>query len=388
MASISKFHLPGCSGGACECQWCLDYRPLGVGGPRQRLRFKTRKEAERFLTDTAHKASRGEFVDPAKIPKFAEVAEDWLRSKLDRRPSHVSDLRTRLDKHLMPRFGTRRLNTITVAELEDLRDDLRDRGYAPMTINQVLRIASSIFRLAIKRGQCAANPLDRVDRAYRAAREIKPGDNGADDEVGPDNILDPDEVRRLLDAAQSGLERTLFLTAFVTGARQGELLALRWSDLELPKEDSGKMAIRRGLSWARVMGEEIRPRYFPPKTKSGRRVIQIPKEVVAALKRWKLQCPKSGEDLVFPMPDGGPLRRDRLLRRHFHPALARARLRRVTFHSLRHSCASAMIAGGPPSRRFRTSSATATRRSHSVSTATGSETPRTAAGLSDLRVWC
>jgi len=71
----------------------------------------------------------------------------------------------------------------------------------------------------------------------------------------------------------------------------------------------------QSLSWARLKGEEIRPRYFPPKTKAGRRVIQIPEELVAALKRWKLQCPKSDEELVFPMPDGQPICRDRLLRR-------------------------------------------------------------------------
>ena len=90
----------------------------------------------------------------------------------------------------------------------------------------------------------------------------------------------------------------------------------------------------------------MRPRFFRPKTKAGRRVIQIPDELVAALRRWKLQCPKSDEELVFAMPDGQPLCRDRLLRTRFYPALARAALRRVTFHSLRHSCASAMIAAG------------------------------------------
>jgi integrase len=67
---------------------------------------------------------------------------------------------------------------------------------------------------------------------------------------------------------------------------------------------------------------------------------------MAALKRWKLQCPQSAEGLVFPAPNGQPLCRDRLLRTHFYPALAHARLRQVTFHSLRHSCASAMIAVG------------------------------------------
>jgi integrase len=310
------------------------------------VRFKTRKQAERFLAETALQAARGEYVEPAKVPTFAEVAEDWFRSKMDRRPSHVSDLRTRLDKHLIPLFGTRRLDTIRVAEVEKLRDDLRDRGYASTTINQILRIAGGVFRLAIKHGRCATNPLDRVDRAHKPAREITAENDRDADAVSPDNILDPSEIRRLLEAANPGFERTLFLTAFVTGAREGEQLGLRWTDLELPKEGPGKMAIRRSLSWARLQGEEIRPRYFPPKTKAGRRVIQIPEELVAALKRWKLQCPKSADDLVFPTSDGQPLCRDRLLRTRFYPALARARLRRVTFHSLRHSSASALIAAG------------------------------------------
>ena len=77
-----------------------------------------------------------------------------------------------------------------------------------------------------------------------------------------------------------------------------------WQD-ESARDAENLLAIRRSLSWARLKGEEIRPRYSPPETKAGRRVIQIPDELVAALKRWKLQCPKSDEELVFPMPDGG-----------------------------------------------------------------------------------
>jgi integrase len=99
---------------------------------------------------------------------------------------------------------------------------------------------------------------------------------------------------------------------------------------------------------ARLEGEATRPRYFPPKTKAGRRTISMPALLVADLKRWKLQCPQAEEDLVFPTPEGKPVCRDWLLRVAFYPALSRARLRRVTFHTLRHSCASAMIAGGAP----------------------------------------
>jgi integrase len=320
-------------------------------GARRRVRFRTRRQAERFLTETAHKAAQGEYVEPAKVPTFAAVAEDWFQSKTDRRPSHVSDLRARLDKHILPIFGKHKLDRISVASVERFRNDLRDRGYAYRTINTILRITSAVFRLGIKRGQCTKNPLDSVERATQIAKELKTGEGAHDvgnDAADTDSVLSPPEIQSLLASARPGFERTLFETAYLTGAREGELLALRWTDLELPQEGSGKMVIRRSLSWARLKGEQTRPRYFPPKIKAGRRTISTPALLVADLKRWKLQCPQSEEDLVFPTLEGKPVCRDWLLRVAFYPALSRARLRRVTFHTLRHSCASAMIAGGAP----------------------------------------
>lgn len=159
------------------------------------------------------------------------------------------------------------------------------------------------------------------------AREIKAGEEayGSDDEIQPGALLSPDEIGPLIEAATSGVWRTLIKTAFVTGARSGELLALRWSDLELPKEGVGKITIRRSLSWVRLKGEEIRPRLYPPKTKAGIRTIRIPAALVNDLRRWKLQCPPSEDRLVFPAPEGQPMHRERLLRQGFYPARARAR---------------------------------------------------------------
>src|SRR5208282_4672302 len=350
MARIAKFHLPSCNGGDCECLWELDYRPQGLYGPRRRVRFQTKKAAERYLAQTALQAARGDYVEPAEVPRFAEVAEDWFRSKTDRRPSHVCDLRARLDQNILPAFGACKIDRVAVVAIEQFRDGLRERGYAYRTINTILRIMGAVFRLALKRGQCAKNPVEGVDRAVAAAQEIRPGAaaDGSGEEVNPERILTPEEIGRLLEAATAGIWRTLIKTAFVSGARSGELLALRWTNLELPKEGPGKVAIRRSLSWAGPKGEAARPRYFPPKTKAGRRTISIPALLVADLKRWKLRCPKSEEDLVFPTPEGDPVCRDWLLRINFYPALTRARLRRVTFHTLRHSCASAMIASGAP----------------------------------------
>ena len=160
--------------------------------------------------------------------------------------------------------------------VERFRNNLRDRNYAYRTINTILRIISAVFRLGIKRGQCSKNPLDCVERAVQGAQELKAGDGAIDignDSADTDSVLSPVEIQVLLASARPGFERTLFETAYLTGAREGELLALRWTDLELPKEGSGQMMIRRSLSWARLKGEEMRARYYPPKTTSGRRTI-------------------------------------------------------------------------------------------------------------------
>ena len=128
MASMKRHHQDGCNGQNCEWAWRLDYRPTGTYGSRRLLFFQTKKAAENHLAESSAKASRGEYLDRARIPTFKAAAELWFRSKTDRRASHVADLRTRLDKHILPRVGTLRLDRITVAVVEKLRDDLRADG--------------------------------------------------------------------------------------------------------------------------------------------------------------------------------------------------------------------------------------------------------------------
>ena len=349
MASIKRHHQDGCNGRNCECAWRLDYRPMGTRGPRRRFFFRTRKAAEKHLAETSTKVSRGEYLDRAKIPTFKDAGELWFKSKTDRRVSHIADLRGRLDKHILPRIGALRLDQITVGSIEKMRDDLRAGGYAPRTINSIIRIVGAVFRAAIRRGDAISNPVDRVERAFMGARELRQGEdeNGSnDDAISPDAILSPDEIRAMLNAATPGLYRTLFTTAALTGARSGELFALRWGDIEIPKNGAAYIYIRRTVSWARINGESIRPRFYPPKTRAGLRKIPIPAELAATLRVWKLQCPASSDDLVFPAADGRPIRRSNALRYGLWSALRRAELRRVNMHSLRHSFASALIMGG------------------------------------------
>jgi integrase len=294
------------------------------------------------------KVDRGEYLEVKKLPTFAEAAERWFETKSDRRVSHVSDIRARLDKHIIPVIGQVRLDRIDVRAVEKIRDDLRKKNYAPRTVNTIIRIIGAVFRAAIRRGEVTINPVDQVERAFMAAGELR-GDEAAmstDDTVNPDSLLSPDEIRIMLAHTVQPLYRALFATAALTGARSGELFALRWTDMEMPEARQGYIYIRRTVSWARARGEDIKPRYYPPKTKAGLRKLPIPGELAQALKAWKIQCPPTPDDLVFPAADGRPIRRSNALRYGLWAALRRAGLRRVNMHSLRHSFASALIVNG------------------------------------------
>jgi Phage integrase, N-terminal SAM-like domain len=168
---------------------------MGTRGPRKRIDFATKKAAEKHLSETVVKIDRGEYLELKKLLTFAQAAELWYESKTDRRASHVADLRIRLDKHILPRLGSLRLDKITVGMIEKLRNDLRAAEYAPRTINTIIRIIGAVFRAAIRRGEVARNPVDQVERAFMAAGEIAAGDNretaNDSDAVNPDRRAEP-----------------------------------------------------------------------------------------------------------------------------------------------------------------------------------------------------
>ncbi len=170
MASIEKFHVASCTGKNCECLWGAGLSSIGhasglsAPGPLQ----DPQAGAERFhIRDARRKHSLVSTSSPPRSRTFREIAEDWFQSKTDRRPSHVSDLRTRLDKHILPIFGRYKLDRITVASIEKLRNDLRDRGYARRTINAILRIIGAVFKLGGQARRCAPGTRLRASNAQR-----------------------------------------------------------------------------------------------------------------------------------------------------------------------------------------------------------------------------
>jgi integrase len=183
-----------------------------------------------------------------------------------------------------------------------------------------------------------------VDRLKLDTGEVALGETKSRGKVTPEEVPTPEEVTRLLDAAAPGRTRTFFLVAVHTGAREGELLALTWDDVDL---DARTVTIRRTVSWAKTTAEREAglkgARFYEPKTRAGRRVLELPEELVPELLKWKLACPPSRMGLVFPTADGRAFHRRMLHKEGLVPALEAAKLRHFTVHSLRHFHASVLI---------------------------------------------
>jgi integrase len=234
-------------------------------GRRYRLNYPTRKEADDKLTELKGRVLKNEFVAPRSIPKFSVVAEEWLGLMRNRRPGTVNNWLAQVNRYLTPKLGTLRLDLIDTTVVEQLQVDLANR-LSPRSINAIRTTLAAIFNLAIRRGYTVGkNPVADAVKPFSADQEITINENGEEvksrktqaEAVRPEEVLGPDEIRRLIEAATPGLYRTLFATATLTGLRSGELFGLRWSDIDLGKSsDDPKIVVRRSLTGARCAEEK------------------------------------------------------------------------------------------------------------------------------------
>jgi integrase len=158
------------------------------------------------------------------------------------------------------------------------------------------------------------------------------------------SALTPEQVKMLLNAASGNRLEALYVLAVHTGLRQGELLGLKWDDIDL---EAGALQVRRALITAKGG-----PRLAAPKTKGSRRRVSLTAAAAEALKghleRQVEEIDRAGSlwqenGLVFASETGAPLDRRGITSRRFKPLLKRAGLPHFRFHDLRHTCATLLL---------------------------------------------
>jgi integrase len=300
----------------------------------------TKKDAQRELTRVLHEIDLGAHVDATK-ESVGEYLERWLRdyAKGEVAPKTFERYSEIVTKHLKPALGAIVLKDLKPLQIQGYYSAALESGrlngkggLSPRTVHHFHRILSEALKKAVQWRMLAINPAEAVTPPKPEQTEIE--------------ILNNDELARLLQEARPTRSFPAILLAATTGMRRGEVLAVRWRDIDL---DAAVLTVNQAV-------EETRAglRLKSPKTKRSRRNITLPALTVDALRRhrllqleerMKLGLGRDHDGLVFTDLEGG-LVRPRNLTKEFGRIVKRTGLRPVTFHGLRHTHITTLLGDG------------------------------------------
>ena len=308
-------------------------RPDG-GRVRRQVYGRTRAEVSAKLADMQVATSKGVPL-AVEAWTFDGFADHWLEhvATAELRPSTVSSYRALLRLHVRPALGSKRLRGISVAQVRALIRAKSDEGLSARTVQMIHATIRTVLSSAA-RDELVERIVALLVRPPRVARiEVRP--------------WSPSEASQFLSSCRGHRLYALFSVGVALGLRRGELLGLRWEDLDL---DARLLHVRETVQ--RVQGAGLI--VGPPKSARSRRSVPVPDMCVRTLREHRLVQVEerllAGEGWIDSgrvfTSSAGTILEPRNLSRLFEERMASAGVRRIRFHDLRHTCASLLLAQG------------------------------------------
>lgn len=317
-------------------------------GKRQRHAYtqppgSTKRTAEKFLRSKLHDADTGQFAPPAK-QTLEQYLENWLATtaRLRVAPRTLQSYRACISARIVPMLGQVKLDKLTPTQIQaawaemafGARKDTKAGPLAAETVRTCHSVLRAALASAVRQGLLPRSPCSGVELPKARRREM--------------TVLDARQMSALLEAARGSWLFAPVLLALTTGARRGEILALRWQDVDL---ENAVLTVARSLQC--VTGQPLI--FKEPKNGKPRR-ITMPAMLVAELTRHKAEQAAhrlrvgpcwQAHDLIVCHEDGAPIYPDTLTRA-FAVLIGKTDLPRVRFHALRHSAATLLLARRVP----------------------------------------
>ena len=277
-------------------------------------------------------------LDVTKAGKYTvgEWMEVWFQdyAKIKVRPSSHQTYQGYIHNHIRPNIGDIPLEKLTSLDLQKFYKKLlvqgrvdrveakgQPKGLSAKTVRNIHQILSSALKLAQEQRLILTNPAEGCALPRVEHQEMK-------------TLTTVQLASFFREARESGVFELYYLE-LATGLRRGELLGLKWEDVDLER---GDLRVRRQVS--RINGEVVEA---PLKTKNAYRTLPLAEDTVSVLREQRKKVGNS--PWVFPSPDGGPISPDSVLHM-LHRVLKRAGLPKVRFHDLRHTFATLVLQNG------------------------------------------
>jgi integrase len=316
-------------------RWCAQVNCGYENGKRKRkyIYGDTRVEVASQMVKVLGDRERG--IEPVRDERLtvARFLTDWLETtvKPSVRPRTFDSYQQTVNDHIIPALGRTPLVKLTPPQVQALLNVKATSGLSPRSVAYIRAVLRIALNRAMKWGMVPRNAAALATAPKQKRHEVQP--------------LSVAELKTLMGAISGNRHEALFLMAALCGLRKGELLGLRWQDVDI---EEGTLTVRYQAQ--RINGTK---QLVPPKTDASRRTVGIPALVIEALRRHRI-AQLEGRllagirwvdlGLVFPSTIG-TIADSANVTHAFHDALRRAELPRQRFHDLRHLAASLMLAG-------------------------------------------
>lgn len=296
--------------------------------------FRTKTEAKKELLKIKNQVDDGSYFKES-TEDFSMFMERWFNTSY-KRTVEITTAKSReyvIRNHIMKYFQHKKINEITTFDIDSFYVDKLDSGYSGAYIRQMHNLLNQAFDQAVRWSLIKVNPV----------KNAKPPKVKSEEKI----TWTVDEVNRFLNLIKNSSMEIPYLLAIFTGMRRGEVLGLKWDDVDF---ENKKIRIKRSLCF--VSGKGLI--FKEPKTKKSKRQISISQHVVNVLKKHKqkqeFQKEKLGtqyqdNNLIVCTDDGKPLDPRNLLRQ-FYRLIEEANVPRISFHDLRHTHATILMQQG------------------------------------------
>jgi integrase len=275
-----------------------------------------------------------------------EYLDRWLTDSVrdSVKPRTFSNYSLQVRQHITPALGRVKLKNLSPAHIQSFYRTKLDAGLSPSSVRYIHAVLHRALKQALRWGLVPRNVTEAVDIPKLVREEI--------------TALSPEQARVFLSTARGDRYEALYQLAIRTGLRRGELLGLRWRDIDL---DVGVLQTVRQLQRLRDQKDDhgntvTRVTFSSLKSGKGRR-IRLTVPVAEALRAHRARQAEEklrlgnlyeDQDLVFATEAGTPLEASNIDRRSFKPILHAAGLPDIRFHDLRHTCATLLLSGNTP----------------------------------------